>query len=86
MRRADALSFLFGAVFSEAKLRERVLSALLASLSVSHGWRSERLLSFAALRMAAVGMEEAREIWARMPEGRQKRRTARELALAPSDA
>jgi hypothetical protein len=80
LRRADALAFLFGAVFPDPKLRQRLLAALLAALSVSHGWRTERLLSFTALRMAALGMEEAREIWARMPEGRQKRRTARELA------
>jgi hypothetical protein len=79
LRRADALFALLKGVFTNEALRQRVLSSLLASLAVSHGWRAERVWGFTVLLMAEAGPEAARPIFESMPEGRGKRRTLRDL-------
>lgn len=79
LRRANALFALLEAVFTNEALRQRVLSSLLASLAVSHGWRAERVWGFTVLLMAGAGPEAARPIFESMPEGRSKRRTRRDL-------
>jgi hypothetical protein len=79
LRRADALFSLLEAVFTNAPLRERVLSSLLSSLAVSHGWRAERIWGGTVLLMAGAGLEAARPILERMPEGKARRRAIRDL-------
>jgi hypothetical protein len=77
LRRADALSWLIGSVAPDDKLRERVLSAFLASLHASHGWRAERLWANLVLLMREHDASAAQNVLHAMPEGRAKRRLSR---------
>lgn len=79
LRRANALFALLEGVFTRESLRERVLSSLLSSLAVSHGWRAERIWGFTVLLMAGAGPEAARAVFESMPEGKARRRTRRDL-------
>ena len=86
LRRSTALFALLEGVFAEPTLRTRVLSALLESLSVSHGWRAERLWRLTTLAMMAESPESAYAIFQAMPEGKEKRRVARQIALVTEDS
>jgi len=77
LRRAHALSMLFGSVFADPALRARVLDPLLASLRVSHGWRAERVWAALVLLMREQSAAAAEQILQAMPEGREKRRLSR---------
>lgn len=80
VRQADALFFLFEAVFYESRLRDRVLDALLAACEQMNSWKRPCILSDIALVFAKDDPERAAQIVDLIGEGRWSRKTGREIA------
>lgn len=80
VRQADALVFLFEAVFYEQRLRELVLSALLRVCEQMNSWKRPLILSNVALVLAIDDPNRASQIVDLIGEGRMSRKTRREIA------
>ena len=80
VRQADALFFLFEAVFYEPRLRESVLDALLRACERMNSWKRPLILSDVALVFAIEDPNRASQIIDLMGEGRMSRKTRREIA------
>lgn len=80
VRQADALVFLFEAVFYEPRLRESVLNALLRACEQMNSWKRPLILSDVALVLAIEDPNRANQIIDLMGEGRMSRKTRREMA------
>jgi hypothetical protein len=80
VRQADALVFLFEAVFYEPRLRELVLNALLRACERMDSWKRPLLLNNVALVLARDDPNRASQVIELMGEGRMSRKTRREMA------
>jgi hypothetical protein len=80
VRQADALFYLFEAVFYEPRLRDRVLDALLAACERMNSWKRPYILSDIALVFAGDDSDRAAQIVDVIGEGRWSRKTRREIA------
>lgn len=80
VRQADALAFLFEAVFYEPRLRELVLNALLRACEQMNSWKRPLILSNVALALAIDDPKRANQIIELIGEGRMSRKTRREMA------
>jgi hypothetical protein len=80
VRQADALVFLFEAVFYEPRVRELVLNALLRACEQMNSWKRPLILSDVALVFALDDPNRASQIIDLMGEGRMSRKTRREMA------
>lgn len=80
VRQADALFFLFEAVYYESSLRAPVLERLLRACEEMNSWKRPIILSDIALVLAMDDSDRAIEIVAMMGEGRKSRQTRREIA------
>ena len=80
VRQADALVFLFEAVFYEPRLRELVLNALLRACDRMNSWKRPLLLNNVALVLALDDPNRASQVIELMGEGRMSRKTRREMA------
>jgi hypothetical protein len=80
VRQADALVFLFEAVFYEPRLRELVLNALLRACERMDSWKRPLLLNNVALVLALDDPNRASQVIELMGEGRMSRKTRREMA------
>jgi hypothetical protein len=79
LRRLDGLFRLLGSVASVPELRESVKPSFVATAAVSHGWRSERLVAFAALLLFQFDSIFARTLLASRKPNRFVKRAEREL-------
>jgi hypothetical protein len=80
VRQADALVFLFEAVFYEPRLRELILNALLRACDRMNSWKRPLLLNNVALVLARDDPNRASQVIELMGEGRMSRKTRREMA------
>lgn len=80
VRQADALVFLFEAVFYEPRLRELILNALLRACDRMNSWKRPLLLNNVALVLALDDPNRASQVIELMGEGRMSRKTRREMA------
>ena len=80
VRQADALVFLFEAVFCEPRLRELVLNVLLRACDRMNSWKRPLLLNNVALVLALDDPNRASQVIELMGEGRMSRKTRREMA------
>jgi len=80
VRQADALFFLFEAVFYEPRLRDLVLDALLRACEQMNSWKRPCILSNVALVLAIDDPDRAAQIVDMIGEGRKSRQTRREIA------
>ena len=80
VRQADALVFLFEAVFYEPRLRELVLNALLRACEQMNSWKRPLILSNVALAFAIDDPNRANQIIDLIGEGRISRKTRHEMA------
>ena len=79
VRQADALLFLFEAVYHEPQLRYRVLDPLLRACEQMKSWKRPRILSDIALVLAIDDPDRASQIIDTIGEGRMSRRTRRDI-------
>lgn len=79
VRQADALFFLFEAVYYEARLRDLVLDRLLGACEQMNSWKRPRILSDIALVLAIDDPSRASQIIEILGEGRTSRRTRRDM-------
>lgn len=79
VRQADALLFLFEAVYHEPQLRDRVLDPLLRACEQMKSWKRPRILSDVALVLAIDDPDRASQIIDTIGEGRMSRRTRRNI-------
>lgn len=79
VRQADALFFLFEAVYYEPQLRDRVLDLLLDTCERMNSWKRPRILSDIALVLAIDDPDRASQIIDTIGEGRYSGRTRREI-------
>ena len=79
VRRADALLFLFEAVYYESGLRDSVLDALLRACEEMNSWKRPLILSNIALVLAIDDANRAAQVIAMMGEGRKSRQTRRDI-------
>ena len=79
VRQADALLFLFEAVYHEPQLRDRVLDPLLCACEQMNSWKRPRILSDIALVLAIDDPNRASQIIDLIGEGRMSRRTRRDI-------
>lgn len=79
VRQADALLFLFEAVYHEPQLRDRVLDPLLRACETMKSWKRPRILSDIALVVAVDDPNRASQIVDTIGEGRYSRRTRSEI-------
>jgi hypothetical protein len=82
VRRADALFLLFEAVYYDSRLREFVLEHLLGACEEMNSWKRPVILSDVALVFAKDEATRAAQIVELIDEGRQSRRTRREIAAS----
>ena len=80
VRQADALFFLFEAVFYEWRLRDLVLDALLNACEQMNSWKRPYILRDIALVFAKDDPERAAQIVDLIGEDRWSRKTHREIA------
>ncbi len=80
VRQADALFYLFEAVFYESRLRDLVLDALLDACERMNSWKRPSFLSNIALVIARDDPDRAAQIVDMIGEGRKSRQTRREIA------
>jgi hypothetical protein len=80
VRQADALFFLFEAVYCESRLRHRVLGALLSACEAMNSWKRPCLLSNIALVLAIDDPDRAAQVVAMIGEGRKSRQTRRAIS------
>ncbi len=80
VRQADALFYLFEAVFYESRLRDLVLDALLDACERMNSWKRPCFLSNIALVIARDDPDRAGQIVDMIGEGRKSRQTRREIA------
>ncbi len=80
VRQADALFYLFEAVFYESRLRDLVLDALLDACERMNSWKRPSFLSNIALVIARDDPDRAGQIVDMIGEGRKSRQTRREIA------
>jgi hypothetical protein len=80
VRQADALVFLFEAVFYDPGLRELVLGVLLRACDQMNSWKRPLILSNVALALAIDDPARASQIIDLMGQGRMSRKTRREIA------
>jgi hypothetical protein len=80
VRQADALFYLFEAVFYEPRLRDLVLDALLDACERMNSWKRPCFLSNIALVIARDDPNRAGQIVDMIGEGRKSRQTRREIA------
>jgi len=80
VRQADALFYLFEAVFYESRLRDLVLDALLDACERMNSWKRPSFLSNIALVIARDDPNRAAQIVDMIGEGRKSRQTRREIA------
>jgi hypothetical protein len=80
VRQADALFFLFEAVFYEPRLRYPVLDALLHACGEMKSWKRPRILSDIALVLAIDDPNRASEIVEMIGEGRKSGQTRQDIA------
>ena len=80
VRQADALVFLFEAVYYEPRLRDLVLDALLSACEQMNSWKRPCILSNVALVLAKDDPNRAAQIVDLIGEGRKSRQTRREIA------
>ena len=80
VRQADALFYLLEAVYSEPRLRDVVLDALLDACERMNSWKRPSLLSNIALVFARDDPDRAAQIVDMIGEGRKSRQTRRDIA------
>lgn len=80
VRQADALLFLFEAVFYELHLRNLVLEALLHACAQMNSWKRPYILSDVACVLAIDDPKRASQIVDLIGEGRWSRKTRRYIA------
>ena len=80
VRQADALFFLFEAVYYEPSLRDMVLDALLSACEQMNSWKRPYVLSDVALVLATDDPKRASQIVELIGEGRWSRKTRCEIA------
>ena len=80
VRQADALFYLFEAVFAETRLRYLVLDALLRACGQMNSWKRPQRLGDIALVLAIDDPDRATEIVEMIGEGRTSRQTRRAIA------
>ena len=80
VRQADALLFLFEAVFYETRLRNLVLDALLRACGQVNSWKRPHVMSDIALVLAIDDPDRAAEIVEMIGEGRKSRQTRQAIA------
>ena len=79
VRQADALLFLFEAVFYQPRLRDLVLNPLLRACARMNSWKRPIILSDIAMVLALEDPNRASEIVDSIGEGRKSRQTRREI-------
>ena len=79
VRQADALFFLFEAVYYDTRLRDRVLDRLLRACEEMKSWKRPRILSDIAVVLAIDDPNRASQILDMIGEGRTSRRTRRDI-------
>ena len=79
VRRADALFFLFEAVFHEPRLRDLVLDVLLGVCAQMNSWKRPLVMSNIALVLAEDDPDRASQIVEMIGEGRKSRQTLRDI-------
>jgi hypothetical protein len=79
VRQADALFYLFEAVFYQPRLRDLVLDALLNACERMNSWKRPLILSNLALVLAIDDPNRAAQIVDIIGEGRKSRQTRREI-------
>ena len=82
VRQADALFFLFEAVYYEPSLRGVVLDALLRVCDEMNSWKRPYILNDVALVLAIDDPKRALQIVDLIGEGRWSRKTRREIAAS----
>ncbi|HXQ69870.1 MAG TPA: hypothetical protein VN844_05265 [Pyrinomonadaceae bacterium] len=79
IRQADALLFLFEAVYHEPQLRDRVLDPLLRACEQMKSWKRPRILSDIARVLAIDDPNRASQVVDTIGEGRYSRRTRSDI-------
>jgi len=79
VRQADALFYLFEAVYYQPRLRDLVLDALLNACERMNSWKRPFLLSNVALVLAIDDPNRAAQVVDIIGEGRKSRQTRREI-------
>ena len=80
VRQADALFYLFEAVFYQPRLRDLVLDALLRACDRMNSWKRPLILSNVALVLAIDDPNRAAQVVDMIGEGRKSRQARREIA------